>query len=264
MLGAFYRVVWILLHTFASIYNTIYLFISYAKFRAGSILASLVKAGAYDDLQYLEQCKKDLTKTPKHLSIIVGTNSVSGEVLSKVAVYALISDIDYISYYDVKGEFTLDRVEIPKYIETREMPNGRFLWSMTSSRRKSTGQLRYKNGLDKSIEVVVLSTADGKPLLADASRELWSKRSDATIKEAVSSKDALATCITTALGRRLGNLPETDLAIIFDETMCTYGLLPWHTRFAEFHCIKNVKCFDVESFANVLYKFSKCEQRFGK
>lgn len=218
--------------------------------------------GSYE-IDYLERCKTDLTKIPKHLSIIVGPDDENEpEVLSKIAAYALVMDIDYISYFDVRGKFTLDQVQIPKFISSKKMQNGHFLWSMPADRSK-TAQLKYKNGMEKAIEVAVLNKNDGKPLIADVCRELFEKRHSSEVQEALEDRTNLTNTITKVLQKKLNNMPDPDCAIIFSKYMCTFGLLPWHTGFTEFHLVKTGSYFNVATFAEVLYRFSKCEQRFG-
>lgn len=215
------------------------------------------------EIEYLECCKPDLTKIPKHLSIIVGPeNDTEPDVLSKIAAYALVMDIDYISYYDVREEFTLEKVQVPKFISSKKMQNGHFLWSMPGDRSK-TAQLKYKNGMEKAIEVVVLSKNDGKPLIAEVCRELFEQRDSSEIQETLKDRTLLTSKISKVLQKKLNNMPDPDCAIIFNKHLCTFGFLPWHTGFTEFHLIKTGSYFNVGTFARVLYRFSKCEQRFG-
>lgn len=263
MSDAIYKALWAFLYIISRVYDiigsliiTIYYAFEYAK----SLISN---EDGVKEMQYLEECKKDLSKIPKHLSIIIGSEEVNPDILSKIAVYALTLDINYISYYDIKGNFSLDHSSIPKYIKSREMQTGRFLWSMPADKKKS-GVLKYRNGLEKSIEVVVISSEDGKPLLADVCKELCATKNSLDIREALNNNDVLGSKITSVLQKRLDNLPDPELAIILDKTMCTYGFLPWNTSFTEFHRIDTANYFNVRSFANILYKFSKCEQRFGK
>lgn len=61
------------------------------------------------------------------------------------------------------------------------------------------------------------------------------------------------------------NIPDPDIAINFGNICCTYGLMPWQIRLTEFYCL-NIKQehLKVEHFINVLFKFSHCDQKFGK
>lgn len=57
--------------------------------------------------------------------------------------------------------------------------------------------------------------------------------------------------------------PDPDAAIYFGELCSTYGFLPWHIRLTEFFPIKSQQTMTVYSFLETLFKFSKCDQRFG-
>lgn len=84
------------------------------------------------------------------------------------------------------------------------------------------------------------------------------------IQNLLEDRTLLTERIDKELCRHLGGLTEPDLSIIFHENMCTFGMLPWHTRFTEFHRHPAGQHFDVKTFSHILYKFSRCEQRWGK
>lgn len=63
----------------------------------------------------------------------------------------------------------------------------------------------------------------------------------------------------------MGDLSEPDLTIIFDQQVCVYGILPWHTRFTEFQLADSLDGhFRARHFLRILYKYARCEQRYGK
>ncbi|XP_055386587.1 dehydrodolichyl diphosphate synthase complex subunit nus1 [Condylostylus longicornis] len=265
MLKIIYKGLWILLVIIANVYEAVQWLLMYldSKYKLLKQIYFNNLDGIYE-IKVLEECKSILTKKPNHVCAIIGkTFDSSSEILSKLAAYALICDIDFISFYDTKEEFTLDHIHIPQFVSSQKMSNGRFLWSMPAD-KKRVGQLKYKNGLDKSIQVVSLSCKDGRPLLAEVCKELWLQRDSDEIKDAVNNKNKLADKISSEIQKKLNNLPDPDLVIIFDKIMCTYGLLPWNIGFSEFYQVKNSEFFNVDDFANILYKYSKCEQRFGK
>lgn len=66
------------------------------------------------------------------------------------------------------------------------------------------------------------------------------------------------------LRKILPEYSDPDLAIYFDEHCCTYGLSPWHIRLTEFAQVKLDSSLKLDNYLKVLYKYSKCEQRFGK
>lgn len=77
-------------------------------------------------------------------------------------------------------------------------------------------------------------------------------------------KDINIPLVDESIRRLLPNYPDPDLAIYFDDRCCTYGLSPWHIRLTEFAQVKLDASLKVDSYLNVLYRYSKCEQRFGK
>lgn len=109
----------------------------------------------------------------------------------------------------------------------------------------------------------MVNYADGKPLLANICQDLHAQRHSEDVKELLRDRTKLSNKISAMLAERLNNLPEPELAIVFNKYTCTFGLLPWHTRFTEFHTIMTSRYFDVEAFSKVLYSFSRCQQRFG-
>lgn len=110
-----------------------------------------------------------------------------------------------------------------------------------------------------------ISAADGHALIADVCRELYEERNSEVVQNLLSQKrEALTEQINSMLTKRLGYVaPEPDLGIIFARQTCTYGVLPWHVRFTEFHTHPSGRYFNVETFANILSKYSRCEQRWG-
>lgn len=67
------------------------------------------------------------------------------------------------------------------------------------------------------------------------------------------------------LNKLYGNIPDPELAIYFGNSTCTAGFLPWHIRLTEFIQISyKLNYLSLDKYLRVLYKFARCEQRFGK
>lgn len=67
------------------------------------------------------------------------------------------------------------------------------------------------------------------------------------------------------LKKLYGNIPDPELAIYFGNSTCTAGFLPWHMRLTEFIQIAyKLHHLSLDKYLRVLYKYAKCEQRFGK
>lgn len=57
--------------------------------------------------------------------------------------------------------------------------------------------------------------------------------------------------------------PDPELAIYFGDICCTFGLLPWHIRLTEFVNVETQRALTIHTFLETLFKYAKCEQRFG-
>lgn len=123
----------------------------------------------------------------------------------------------------------------------------------------------YASTLDcESLEIFEIIPQNNRPLLVQVCRELFQQRKTEEIQQLLKQRNLLTERLTQELAHHLHNLTEPELSIIFYENLCTFGLLPWHTRFTEFHRHATGQRFDVKTFANILYKFARCEQRWGK
>lgn len=109
----------------------------------------------------------------------------------------------------------------------------------------------------KPIAVHLIDPELNRTHLVDVSRELCAR--------SVAPKDIDIPTVNAAVEQALNALPEPELAFYFDEHCCTYGLSPWQTRLTEFVRLER-RASDVQlgSYLRALYKYSKCEQRFGK
>lgn len=70
--------------------------------------------------------------------------------------------------------------------------------------------------------------------------------------------------VDKTLNKYVWGLPDPDLALYFGGICSNFGFLPWQTRLTEFLGIKTQSSVTAVDFVRSLYRFSKCEQRFGK
>lgn len=66
------------------------------------------------------------------------------------------------------------------------------------------------------------------------------------------------------LNKHVWELPDPELALYFGGVCSNFGFLPWQTRLTEFLSIRTQSTVTSIDFVRSLYRFSKCEQRFGK
>ena len=59
-------------------------------------------------------------------------------------------------------------------------------------------------------------------------------------------------------------LPDPELLIRFGLASSNMGFLPWHVRLTEIHDLPTHYDLEFQDLFQVLCRYSKCEQRFGK
>ncbi|XP_052854521.1 dehydrodolichyl diphosphate synthase complex subunit NUS1 [Drosophila gunungcola] len=225
----------------------------------------------------LADCRSQLTKTPQHLVLVISPmdTGVDAVLLRRIFNYALDVGIKHVSLFDRRSK-DKGYVDLADLCENQ---GSSFKWpkpptpnspskveNSPKNGQKTNGYVNGANGSHSTqLQLYQISAADGHALIADVCRELYEKRETPMVQNLLQQKrEALTEQITEMLDKRLGFVaPEPELGIIFARQTCTYGLLPWHVRFTEFHTHPSGRHFDVETFANILSKYSRCEQRWG-
>lgn len=133
-----------------------------------------------------------------------------------------------------------------------------------ASKTNGTSSSGSSNGVSKSpqqhshIKVHLIDPLLNRTHLIDVTRTLC--ESHRTQPEAITIP-----LVDAAVRRRLDGMPEPELAFYFGEHCCTYGLSPWQIRLTEFVRLeRTVLDVGLGSFVRSLYRYAKCEQRFGK
>lgn len=119
----------------------------------------------------------------------------------------------------------------------------------------------YTNGTQAhTVTVNIFSSFDGRPKIAQAIREIAENKvicTKATDEYTTQEFDA-------ALASFYPSFPDPDL-ILYTGSLCsTHGFLPWQIRLAEFIQLSLDHCIDIDSYVGALYKYNKCDQRYGK
>ncbi|XP_067626007.1 uncharacterized protein Tango14 [Eurosta solidaginis] len=303
MLYPLYKLIWLVLQMLASLYEAVYfiylrlqtlLHWSY-DFRHSS--AEIRNR----DRTLLQKCKDELTKIPRHLNLIIGPDprgNINDTVVERILSYALVVGIEWVSIYDVRSE-SMGRIELDKICATRktnwkELRPNQYEWRPTENAsivtKSHTKTLSYSNGvlmngavsdkrsmsngdachshrhIHEHLKIYQLSEQDNRPLLAKICRELFKQRNTPNVQNLLDNRKQLEQYITDELAKYMHweKIVDPELSIIFNTFTCTYGVLPWQTRFTEFHTFETGRCINAENFVKVLYRYSKCEQRWGK
>lgn len=113
MVYSYNKVLWIIVHLLADLIEAIYYF--GLEFREN--LSNFVKnisqprrvKSSIDDILTIESHLKGIKKLPKHLAVLLSVNSekdVDVIKLTNLVLWALSSGVEFISFYDYKGEFS--------------------------------------------------------------------------------------------------------------------------------------------------------------
>lgn len=121
----------------------------------------------------------------------------------------------------------------------------------------------HRNGYKRHIVVNLYSSDDGHGKFSELlTHELCRDKVESADSE---SKKITIDYIDEKLSNLYGCMPDPDLAIFFGNVCCTMGFMPWQIRLTEFIQISNkLHNLTLEKYLRVLYKYAKCEQRFGK
>ncbi|XP_073827486.1 transport and golgi organization 14 [Musca autumnalis] len=249
---------------------------------------------------FLKKCKRQLSKIPKHLNLIIGPDAngeINEELLTRLFTYALYVNIECVSFYDTRSSssdkntkaISLGKLKCPNGAwKSKSLDDHRTIWISASNEisngvnhsngciptalangcsKTTNGHITTANGSkheNTSLLIYQIQSKDNHSLIADVCRDLFRQRQTDEIKQLLQHRTQLTERIDAELKQKLENLSEPELSIVFSETLCIYGTLPWHTRFTEFQRYPSGKYFDAESFAKILYTYSRCEQRWGK
>ncbi|EDW04315.1 GH13897 [Drosophila grimshawi] len=228
-----------------------------------------------------------LQKLPQHLVLVIAPDDcyVNDVLLKRIFGYAQFVGIPYLSVYDKRTPST-GYVHLSQLCQTMasDTNDRHFLWPPKEIKEQI--QHQHSNGCCSKTAVVTngtvngyaskgphytqlqvyqIDSADGHALIADVCRELYETRKSAQVESMLKERQTLHDGINAMLSKRLGFVvPEPELGIVFARQTCTYGLLPWHVRFTEFHTHRGGRYFNAKSFVKILYKYARCEQRWGK
>ncbi|XP_018333356.1 dehydrodolichyl diphosphate synthase complex subunit nus1 isoform X2 [Agrilus planipennis] len=187
-----------------------------------------------------------LKKIPNHLTVILGDEALSFQELANVVIWSLFTGINFISFFDHKGDFKQKEDSFREVVSKMMKDRDHVVWydSKVSA---------YKNGfVGRKIHVKILTPNDGKPLIARAAEELVDLKKDISIE------------LVDDFVKKHFEFPDPDLAIYCSRKCTTWGYPPWQLRLTEFINLERHTPFTQDIFIKLLYRYSKCEQRLGK
>ncbi|XP_015524195.2 dehydrodolichyl diphosphate synthase complex subunit nus1 [Neodiprion lecontei] len=221
-------------------------------------LFNLSRSKVLTDADYLVRCVRrvDQTRLPKHLVLILGRERASLRDIVRVIAWSATAGIPCVSFYDYDGILRKNEEEARRALakfkpELVDHVN----WNSTCPVKAVKNGL---NGVKHKLQVQLLSYTDGKREVALLTQSLGKGVITGALKLEEINSDLLENKL------ELGGLPDPDLAVVCGKTCSTYGLLPWHIRTTEFLLLESHHNIRVNDFVNLLEKYAKCEQRYGK
>lgn len=279
-------VLWIV-HTTFSLYIYINLYAK-ALFR---ICRNIIGGTKTEGVRELKSC---LEKIPNHIAFILLENWLDYDVLANLVAWSLVLGIQNISLYDVKGRLKQNQHRLliqlnhklkeslphqPITITWRPHAelinqdrtvivskngvmypdiNGNGRIQINAEAAKKCEHSDEREGL--SLNLSLLSQHDGKEDIVRCARLL----SDKIVRgNALRVQEINEDCVDEHLSCNR-NLPDPSLVVRLGMIDSNADFLPWQLRLSEIHSIDCTVALSPHQFTDVIRKYSKCDQRFGK
>ncbi|XP_013191509.2 dehydrodolichyl diphosphate synthase complex subunit Nus1 [Amyelois transitella] len=209
-----------------------------------------------NDIKVILENMPKMKKNLKHLVVQADTDNHSLRDLARIVIWSLVAGIPFVSFHDITGELKeneeklFHEVEkckkgIPGFIKWARMPdlNG------------------YTNGTQaNTVTVNIFSKDDGRPVIAKCIQKIAEGKISCTQQ----SSELTAQEFGEVLSTLYPCIPDPELFLYTGSSCSTHGLLPWQIRLTEFVQLSIGHNLSVDSYVGALYKYNKCDQRFGK
>jgi dehydrodolichyl diphosphate syntase complex subunit NUS1 len=241
------------------------------------------------DINVLLDSTKQLTKIPSSIAFISPSEDVRNETdfaieekLVQIIKWCAVIGIPYVSIYDEEGEFILKK----SYFEQRlkylnKLPNNK----NNPDSRSTSYRLKVIDGSEDmffgvdatgthSVRIQLLSEEDGRKHIVKVAKDLVREASEIMNNNPSNGNGLDGPFVTLAtLEKRMKeeyDFPDPEVVIRLNPTPCLFGFLPWQVRLSEIMLLPDCdgnndpsgrSC--LQAFTNVLFRYSKCEQRFG-
>ncbi|CAF4951299.1 unnamed protein product [Pieris macdunnoughi] len=197
-----------------------------------------------------------ITKELKHLVVLVDTDHHTLTDLARVVIWSLVFGISYVSFHDITGKLQKDEENL--FVEVEKQKKGIPGCIKWFDKPNLNG---YTNGIQaNTISVNILSYNDGRPKITKCLQQI-SQDNTLCIR---SSDEFTSQELDRTLKTIYPSIPDPNLVLYSGPLCCAYGLLPWHIRLTEFIQISIDHSINVNNYLGALYKYNKCDLRFGK
>lgn len=119
----------------------------------------------------------------------------------------------------------------------------------------------YSNGIQAhTVNVNIFTDSDGRSRIAQCIKAIAEKK----ITLNSQTNDFTAEDLDKVFSLVYPSIPEPEIVLYTGVLCCTHGFLPWQIRLTEFIRLSLDHSVNIDSYVGAMYKYSKCDQRFGK
>ncbi|XP_026743846.1 dehydrodolichyl diphosphate synthase complex subunit nus1 [Trichoplusia ni] len=208
------------------------------------------------DIKVILENVPRVTKKLKHLVILTDTDHHSLSDLSRMVIWSLVAGISYVSFYDLTGR--LKENEEKLFLEVERNKKGVPGCIKWYNKPDLNG---YTNGMQAhTVYINIFTSEDGRPTIAQCIRRIAEDK----VVCSRESSEYTAQELDSALMLMYPSIPDPDLVLYTGPRCCTHGLLPWQIRLTEFIQLSVNHSVNINNYVGALYRYNKCDQRFGK
>ena len=202
------------------------------------------------DFQSIQNDTSMLEKIPKHLAIAFLESSISISDVAQLVVWSIASGAKGVSLYDIKGFLKTHQTKIEDEIS--------LLFNYLEQKPCEISWNRIAKS-NNCFTICLFSKEDGQEDIVQAARKLARQIADGNLK----IDEVNETTLEANLGSANKGLPDPEVLLRFGLAHSNQGYPPWQIRISEIHDIDTHHGVSYLDFSSVLYKYSRCQQRFG-
>ncbi|TNN11343.1 Dehydrodolichyl diphosphate synthase complex subunit nus1 isoform 1 [Schistosoma japonicum] len=216
------------------------------KFLQLLLLKSSLSAYFQSSWSDLDKNNTKLPKIPQHISFVIFEEIFSAQDIANLIIWCSAIGVSYLSMSDMKGNILHLRDSIEQFVKEKN-----FFVEKDKTNKSSVVYNPLSCVLSK-ITVNYLGCDDGFDQICQSARYLSTSNYSLTDEKVNQTINELT------------KVPDVDLTIHCGLCSSFSGLLPWQSRFSEFIRCPSVRGLEMSDFRQILYRFGKVKQRWGR
>lgn len=205
---------------------------------------------------------RGLTKVPAHLVVMLGPEVPDYRQLARFICWGLAAGVGHVSFYDHRGTLKRNHHRVLEHlVRLPRADSDQIVWT---AQLKPGLPIPPRNGYRRRLVVSFFCPhEDGRGQLVRTAHTLGQELRDGSIG---TPSDITIEAVDRKQRDHFRDVPDPELALYYGAVCCTYGLLPWQIRLTEFVQVHAPSLRDTgpDHLLDCLFRFAKCEQRFGK